>query len=220
MSPMIAGAVSIVDMPGQTVLEVTERAVEKILEIRAQEPDADQFALRVEVTGIRGNEFTYELTFEPLEDAGDEDLVERHGALPVVISRSSAPNLQGATLDLSRDLLEGGLVIDNPNTPSPRITTGEGADLAGPVAEKVAQLLDHQINPAIAMHGGATELVAVEDDTVYLRMQGGCQGCGMAQVTLKQGIEQAIFSAVPEIKRVVDVTDHAAGENPYYAAAK
>ena len=82
------------------------------------------------------------------------------------------------------------------------------------------QVLDQQINPAIAMHGGSAELVAVEDETAYLRLGGGCVGCGMASVTLSQGIEVAILEAVPEIDEVVDVTDHASGTNPYFEAAK
>ena len=82
------------------------------------------------------------------------------------------------------------------------------------------QVLEEQINPAIASHGGYAELVAVEDSIAYLRMGGGCQGCGMAAVTLSQGIEVAILDTVPEISEVVDVTDHASGDNPYYEAAK
>ena len=88
------------------------------------------------------------------------------------------------------------------------------------MAQRVAQVLEQQINPSIASHGGFAELVAVEGDTAYLRMGGGCQGCGMAKVTLSQGIEVAIKDAVPEITRVVDVTDHSSGDNPYYQAAK
>ena len=69
------------------------------------------------------------------------------------------------------------------------------------------------------MHGGMARLAGVEGDTAYVRLGGGCQGCGMATVTLDQGIESAILAAVPEVKRVVDVTDHAAGESPYYEPA-
>jgi Fe/S biogenesis protein NfuA len=76
------------------------------------------------------------------------------------------------------------------------------------------------VNPAIAMHDGSAELVAVEDETAYVRLGGGCVGCGMATVTLSQGIEVAITDNVPEIESVVDVTDHASGTNPYYEAAK
>jgi Fe/S biogenesis protein NfuA len=94
------------------------------------------------------------------------------------------------------------------------------ADLSGDVAQRVLQVLEQQVNPAIAMHGGSAELVAVEDSTAYVRLGGGCVGCGMATVTLSQGIEVAITEAVPEIERVVDVTDHASGTNPYYEPAK
>ena len=82
------------------------------------------------------------------------------------------------------------------------------------------QVLDSQINPSIAAHGGHAELVAVEGDTAYLRLSGGCQGCGMASVTLSQGIEVRLKESVPEILRVVDVTDHASGTNPYFEQAK
>ena len=85
---------------------------------------------------------------------------------------------------------------------------------------RVLQVLDQQINPSIASHGGHAELVAVEDNTAFLRLSGGCQGCGMASVTLSQGIEVVIKEQVPEVTRVVDVTDHASGENPYFEAAK
>jgi Fe/S biogenesis protein NfuA len=92
-------------------------------------------------------------------------------------------------------------------------------ELHGELADRIRQVLDLQINPAIAAHGGSAELVAVEDSSAYLRLGGGCVGCGMVAVTLKQGIESAIRSGVPEIARVIDVTDHAAGTNPYYEPA-
>jgi len=97
---------------------------------------------------------------------------------------------------------------------------GPPPDLSGDVAQRVIQVLDRQINPSIAAHGGRADLVAVEDDAVYLRLSGGCAGCGMAAVTLSQGIEVAIKESVPEIVKIVDVTDHAAGTNPYYEPAK
>ena len=89
-----------------------------------------------------------------------------------------------------------------------------------PQASAIQELLDNSINPSVAMHGGHIALVDVQDDTVYIRLEGGCQGCGMADVTLKQGIEVQIKQTVPEIVKVLDVSDHAAGENPYYQPAK
>lgn len=110
--------------------------------------------------------------------------------------------------------------MDNPNAPaSPEMEAPKG-DLSGPLADQVQQVLSEQINPAVAGHGGAAELVSVDGSVAYLRLMGGCQGCGMAQVTLKQGIERILLEAIPELTGVVDVTDHQSGSDPYYAAAK
>jgi Fe-S cluster biogenesis protein NfuA len=85
---------------------------------------------------------------------------------------------------------------------------------------KVQDLVDTSINPAIAAHGGWVELLDVKDSVVYLQMGGGCQGCGAADITLKAGIERLIKEELPEITEVLDTTDHAAGDNPYYTAGK
>ena len=85
---------------------------------------------------------------------------------------------------------------------------------------KVQDLIDNMINPAVAGHGGFVQLVDVKHNKVYLQMGGGCQGCGAADVTLKQGIEKAIRSLAPAVGEILDTTDHAAGRNPYYAPAK
>ena len=86
--------------------------------------------------------------------------------------------------------------------------------------ERVFQVFDTQVNPMVARHGGKVELIDVQDGVVMLRMGGGCQGCGMADVTLRQGIEAMLQQAVPEVKGIVDITDHTAGSNPYFAASK
>ena len=85
--------------------------------------------------------------------------------------------------------------------------------------ERVQTAIDDMINPALAMHGGLVELVGVDDGVVSMRMSGGCQGCGAAQLTMAQGIEMLLRDEIPEVRKVVDVTDHEAGENPYYAAS-
>ncbi len=204
----------------QTVLTVTEKAQAEIVSIRASEPEPERMALWVVVTGVSGPNYTYDLYFQAVADADPDDVVQRHGDLSVVIPQGSVDKLRGATLDLSGNLIQGGLVMNNPNSPSPAVGTRPPADLSGDVAQRVMQVLDQQINPSIAAHGGQADLVAVEDGTAYLRLSGGCQGCGMASVTLSQGIEVALREGVPEVQRVVDVTDHAAGSNPYFEAAK
>jgi Fe/S biogenesis protein NfuA len=146
--------------------------------------------------------------------------VQDLGRIAVVIPGASVEPLRGATLDRQGDLATGGLVISNRAPASPAIGVPPAADLSGDVAQRLMQVLAEQINPAIASHGGSAELVAVEADTAYLRLGGGCVGCGMVSVTLRQGIEVALREAVPVITRVIDVTDHASGTNPYYEAAK
>jgi Fe-S cluster biogenesis protein NfuA len=84
----------------------------------------------------------------------------------------------------------------------------------------IGDLLDREINPAVASHGGFVELIDVRKNNVYIRLGGGCQGCGAADITLKQGIEKAIRELVPRVGEILDTTDHAAGRNPYYSPAK
>ncbi|MGH7331276.1 MAG: NifU family protein [Candidatus Rokuibacteriota bacterium] len=85
---------------------------------------------------------------------------------------------------------------------------------------KVQELIDSTINPAVAGHGGFVELIDIQDSRVYLQLGGGCQGCGMSDVTLKAGIERLIKEEIPEVAEVVDTTDHASGSNPYYTPGK
>lgn len=93
---------------------------------------------------------------------------------------------------------------------------GDRPGLRTPEAEAIRILLESRINPAIAAHGGYINLIDIREDIAYVEMAGGCQGCGMADATLKQGVEVEIKKSVPSISQVLDVTDHAGGTNPYY----
>lgn len=103
--------------------------------------------------------------------------------------------------------------------PVPGAPTG-GAGLETPEGLAVQRVLDEHINPAIAAHGGYISLIDVEGDRAFIRLEGGCQGCGMADVTLKQGVEVEILREVPAITAVLDVTDHASGNNPYFQPSR
>ncbi len=201
-------------------MNVTDAAVEKAVLVRSRETDPERFALWVEVIGVQGDEYAYDLSLQPLAEAPADAHVADLGRIALVIPAESVELLRGATLDRQGDLATGGLVIHNRTPPSPAIGVPATADLSGDIAQRLIQVLEQQINPAIAAHGGSAELVAVEEDTAYLRLGGGCVGCGMVSVTLRQGIEVALREAVPVITRVIDVTDHASGTNPYYEAAK
>ena len=206
----------------EPVVRITDLAREKVLRVRAEQPNPERLALKIEVIGISGGEYESTASFPLLEDAGPDDVVQHHDGLAIVIPADSVEKLRGATIDLEGNLILGSLVIINPNSPSPAVAAAgrPPPDLSGDVAQRVLQILAEQINRSIAAHGGYVELVAVEDSTAYLRLSGGRQGCAMAPVTLTQGIEVAITGAVPEITRVVDATDHASGTNPYFEAAK
>jgi Fe/S biogenesis protein NfuA len=204
--------------PPGPVFGITAAAKAVVVSARADEPDADRLALWVEVSGVNGDAYAYDIYFQAVADAGADDVVEGDDDLAVVIPGPSVEALRKARLDVSDD--GGGLVIVNPNSPPPQPGAMRQGDLSGEVAQRVLAVLEEEINPSIAAHGGRADLVAVEDGVAYLRLGGGCQGCGLATVTLSQGIEVAIVGAVPEISSVVDVTDHASGANPYFEPAK
>jgi len=195
------------------VFTVTPEAIERILELRQQEDDPPGLALRVEVTGTAGVEYAYDLTFDPIAEADDADVQYRQGDLPVIVPAGSIEQLTGATLDIPAGGGPG-LVLRNPNRPDP--LSGKHLELTGSVAEQVEQLLREQINPALAAHGGFAALKGVEGDKVYVTMGGGCQGCAVSAMTLRDGIARSITEAIPEVTEVIDTTDHEAGENPFY----
>jgi Fe/S biogenesis protein NfuA len=204
----------------QPVLDITAPALAVVRDARAQEADGGNLALWVEVSGVRDGAFTYEIYFQARSDATGREAITDFDDLPVVIPEDSIARLRGARLDWSDDG-EGGLVILNPNTPpSSDVLDVPRGDLTSELAQRVLAVLDDDVNPSIAAHGGRADLVAVEDGVAYLRLSGGCQGCGLAKVTLSQGIEVALREAVPEIHSVVDVTDHASGTNPFFEPAK
>ena len=199
------------------VITVTDDALAQILELKAKEDDAEELCLRIEVVGTQGVDYLYDLAFATLEEAVEGDSVATVGELPVIVPAASVSKLMGATLDLpSGD--QQGLVLRNPNRPNP--LAGEDIELSGTTEEKIRQLLEQSINPALASHGGFAVLERIEDRdegvAAIVTMGGGCQGCAVSAITLREGIESAILEAIPEITSVVDATDHTAGANPFY----
>ena len=202
--------------------DIAEKAIAKILEIKEQEPGDNDYALFLQIDGVQGNQYTYDLSFLDLEQARSDDKRLEFGELVVIIASKDLDKFDNSKLELSDDPAAPGLTMDNPNTPSPEIfgNPDEMPELTGELAEKVQTVLESQINPAIASHGGVAQLVGVEGQDIYLKLGGGCQGCGMAQVTLTQGIETSLREAIPEIGNIIDATDHASGDNPYFESAK
>jgi Fe/S biogenesis protein NfuA len=227
--------------PAPALLAITASALERVRGFRAAAPQPSDRVLSVRVTGAADGEYVCALSLEPQAKVRASDTLQDEGDLTIVVANDSADKLRGATVDWSEDPLHSGFVVLNPNKPPPpplalptlpmspgagpavhppTPPTTAGAGLDTDTARRVTAVLDREVNPSIASHGGHAELAGIEGATAYLRLGGGCQGCGMATVTLSQGIEVAITQAVSEIDRVVDVTDHASGTNPYFEQAK
>lgn len=173
--------------------------------------ESEPLAVRIEVLDSSPLAPQYDLALIEESEKETGDQIYEQGGFEVVVPRSSVDLLNGATVDWVESMQGSGFKVENPNI----VPIGEGlAD--GPLADRVKQVIDMQVNPAIASHGGSVALVEVRDDVVYLEMMGGCQGCGMAAATLAQGIRRIIMENVPDVKDIVDVTNHEAGVNPYY----
>lgn len=203
---------------GPVPLRITEAALAQVLTILAAEDDPDALGLRIEVTGTRGAEYTYDLSFAERDDADPDDRTYHQGELLVIVPANSVDPLWGATLDLPSAEGQGGLVIRNPNRPD--LMGVPDVELTGTVRERIEQLLEQAINPMLASHGGFASLADViesdEGTKAVVTMGGGCQGCAVSAVTLREGIQKAILERIPEVVEVVDATDHDAGENPFY----
>jgi Fe/S biogenesis protein NfuA len=140
------------------------------------------------------------------DDRQQGDAAFDGGGFEVLLDPISARQLEGATVDFVDDVMQSGFRV-----------FFESPSWDDPVAQRVQDVLDTMINPGVAGHGGSVALRGVEDGKAVIEFGGGCQGCGAADVTLKHGVDRMIREQVPEIVAIVDATDHAAGENPYYA---
>lgn len=199
------------------MITITEEARQQIL-AAFEEHGLKKKALRVEATLGGGTDFVYSMKLIADEERNGRDLVHDGGGFDVIMDPASAKNLEGATIDYEDGLVRSGFKFDNPNKPeSPSLGSGERTDLTGATAEKVQMLIDSELNPAVAAHGGVISLIGVRNKKAYLSFGGGCHGCGLVDVTLKQGVEARIKEVIPEIQEVIDTTDHSAGTDPFYA---
>ena len=191
------------------IVTVTEIARSKVLELMRAEGQADA-ALRFGVAGRGPGGFQYKLGFVSGGEQTPDDLVVDAGeGLKVLIDTKSGEQVRGTTIDFVDGPEGAGFRIDNPNPL-----------WSDTVSQAVQKILDDEINPQIASHGGWVSLLEVREDVAYIQMGGGCQGCGMVDVTLKQGIEVVLKEKVPQIREIVDTTDHAGGTNPYHQPSK
>lgn len=186
-------------------ITIDDQAQQKIAAMLKEEGKA-QSALRVRITGRSSSGYQHALSLvEPGHEKPDDQEFQV-GELRILLDPKTAPHVDGARIEFVDDLYGGGFKVHNPNQPT----------WNHPLEQRVQELIDTQVNPSLAMHGGQLELLEVRDGKAFVHFSGGCQGCGMANVTLKQGVDKVIRDAIPEITQVIDTTDHAQGENPYY----
>jgi len=154
-----------------------------------------------------------DLQFCPEGRHRDDDCIVTYPAFNLYVARTSESWLEEAEIDFEESATGGQLSIRAPGI------KGSEPSADSPIEQRIEWLLESEINPSLAAHGGRVALVEITRDMeVVLQFGGGCHGCGMVDVTLKQGIEQSLKQKIPEITAVIDSTDHSSGENPYYAA--
>jgi Fe/S biogenesis protein NfuA len=200
------------------MIEIRPAARERIQSL-VDEKVVQEPALRIELDRESPSPLgrAYSISLVEREDRQRTEIAINVDEIRVLLNLDTSNLLSGAVIDWVEDEegRSGFQVYDPKARPPPKREPSE-LRLSGPMAERVQQVIDEVINPGIAAHGGYVELVDVSDDTLYLRMGGGCQGCAASAATLRQGIERMVRQEVPEIEHIIDVTDHEAGVNPYY----
>lgn len=188
-----------------STIEITESAQTLFTDLVADEPPGTCVRIFVEHPGTTLAETRLVLCPPEERDAGD--VAQQEAGFTLLVEQRSAPFLEGARIDLGEDEL----IIRAPNVRERPVPSD------APLHDRVQYMLDSEINPALASHGGMVSLVELRDGTAVLRFGGGCSGCAQVDVTLKEGVERGLLERFPdELKAVADVTDHAAGTNPYY----
>lgn len=193
------------------MIEITEGAQTYFRRLIEQQDD-DDLALRISVNHAGTPGASCDLQFCP----GGQNMPDDHeldfAGFSLFVAKASAPWLEKAQIDFEEDDTGGQLTIKAPGI------KGSEPSAEASLEDRIGWLLETEVNPALASHGGRVGLVEItEKKEVVLQFGGGCQGCGMADVTLKQGIEQTLMRNIPEITAVLDATDHHSGTNPYYA---
>ncbi|MDE2746213.1 MAG: NifU family protein [Chloroflexota bacterium] len=187
----------------------SEVARSKLLEVLTGYPE-EVAGLRLKIAGRTSEGFEHVLTIVEQGYEPEGDVTADYPDFTLYVEGERVDDLRGTAIHYEfKGPNVSGLEFNNPN-PVWR----------DPLAQAIQQIFDEQVNPQIAAHGGYVQLLEVKGSKAYIEMGGGCQGCGMANVTLKQGVEVAVKEQLPEIDELIDVTDHQSGENPYYQPSK
>jgi len=196
------------------MLTFTDRAREVVRSFMDQS-DGELEALRISMRDGSPVAPRFDLTLISMDERAEDEREIDGGGFPVLVREDEAERLEGATVDYVERVNESGFEV-RAGPQAPTAAAAAPGEPGGELADRVRHVLGTRINPAIASHGGVIGLVDVRGTEVFVEMGGGCQGCALSRMTLKQGVERMLKEALPEITAVHDVTDHASGVTPYY----
>ena len=191
------------------MITITDAAKKGLMKILSEKGGSNLLGLRLAVRGGAPGAFQSDFRLVQVGDEQPDDVVLEQGDFQVFIDPESAPKLRGATIDYVPTFRGPSFKIEYPQP-----------KWDNPLAQRVQDLLSERVNPGVASHGGYVTLLGVQGRDVYLEMGGGCQGCSMSAATLRQGIEILLREEIPDIRNIIDQTDHGAGTSPYYTASQ
>ncbi len=192
------------------MVNITESAQEYLKELLNKQ-DCEGIAVRIFILDAGTPKAETCISFCRPGEEKEDDEVKQYEGFNAFIEQHSIPFLEEAVVDFAKDSMGGQLTIKAPNSRLPKISDDS------PIEDRVNYILYNEVNPGLAAHGGHVTLEEMFEETVaVLRFGGGCQGCGMVDVTLKDGVEKTLLEQIPQLKEVRDVTDHTVKENAYY----
>ena len=198
------------------MLTFTDRATE-VVRAFLDQSSGELEALRISAQPGSPVAPRFELTLISKDEREDGEMEIEGPGFPVVFKLGDSGRLEGATVDFVERVNESGFEVKTVGQDKEPATTPRTAgEPQGDIADRVRAVLDSQVNPAIAAHGGMISLVDVQDTEISVQMSGGCQGCALSRMTLRQGVEKMLRQSIPELTAVHDVTDHASGESPFF----
>ena len=192
------------------MVSITDSAQEYLAELLKKQ-DVEGIAVRIFILDAGTPRAETCISFcRPGEEKADDE-VKQYEAFKAFMDQHSIPFLEDAVVDFQKDSMGGQLTIKAPNSRMPKLSEDS------PLEDRVNYVLFNEVNPGLAAHGGHVTLEEIfEKSIAVLRFGGGCQGCGMVDVTLKDGVEKSLLSQIPQLTEVRDVTDHSVKENAYY----
>lgn len=192
------------------MVTITESAQEYLTELLKKQ-DCEGISVRIFILDAGTPKAETCISFCRPGEEKEDDEVKQYESFKAFIELHSIPFLEEAVVDFAKDSMGGQLTIKAPNSRLPKISDDS------PIEDRVNYILYNEVNPGLAAHGGHVTLEEMfEENVAILRFGGGCQGCGMVDVTLKDGVEKTLLEQIPQLKEVRDVTDHTVKENAYY----